>query len=159
MFCCIKNSVQIHSDNYVRVVNSCYKMLENMLHTVLVDVAARTSNQPFGKLYTRVVLLHLGPTTLFEAILKLSFWNSFQSCRRISIAVLNINKMCFFQNFFNLMAKKEVIGGGGGVRLEELSLLAVRCAQVMHELWVHEKFRSFASRVTLSTVCPGGIHS
>jgi len=51
------------------------------------------------------------PSLPFKTILELVLWNSLQSCRRITLDVINVIKMPSFQYFLYLREQKKVTGG------------------------------------------------
>jgi len=65
-------------------------------------------------------VLHLGsyapmpvPSPPFKTVLELILWNALQSCRRITLGVINVIKIPF-QYFLYLREQKKVIGARSG---------------------------------------------
>jgi len=90
------------SDNKVREL-----IAVKVLHTSLLN----TTVVAFKVLRLGSYVPMPAPSPPFKTILELVLWNGLQSCRCITLGVINVIKMPSFQYFLYLQEQKKVTGG------------------------------------------------
>jgi len=88
------------SDNKVRELIAVKVLHTSLLNTTLIAFKVL----PLGN-YAPMP----APSPPFKTILELILWNGLQSCRCISVDVINDNKMPFFQYFIYIREQKKFI--------------------------------------------------